>query len=160
MKRVGLWAAIGIGLFITVGLLTVEQGHPAGHKESTHEQEEHATTCTLETLQRTYLFAATGYNITTSGDVESLIALVESIDFNGDGRLTSLATVSSNGTIFRNIVDGGSYAVAEDCTGTVTFEASGVHLDIFVAPNAKEFYLIRTDDKTVLAGVARKVSPK
>jgi hypothetical protein len=24
MKRVGLWAAIGIGIFLTVGLLTVE----------------------------------------------------------------------------------------------------------------------------------------
>jgi hypothetical protein len=27
MKRVGLWAAMGIGLFITVGLLTVEPGY-------------------------------------------------------------------------------------------------------------------------------------
>jgi hypothetical protein len=27
MKRVGLWAAMGIGLFLTVGLLTVEPGY-------------------------------------------------------------------------------------------------------------------------------------
>ena len=27
MKRVGLWAAIGIGLFITVGLITMKQGY-------------------------------------------------------------------------------------------------------------------------------------
>jgi hypothetical protein len=27
MKRVGLWAAIGIGIFLTVGLLIVEQGY-------------------------------------------------------------------------------------------------------------------------------------
>jgi len=148
MKRVGLWM-IGIGIFITVGLLTVELGYA--------EEKEHATTCTLATLKGTYLFAATGYNITTSGDVEP-IAIVESIDFKGDGGLTSLATVSLNGTIIRDIVDGGSYTVAADCTGTVTFEASGVHLDIFVAPNAREFYLIQTNDKTVLAGVARKVS--
>jgi len=45
MKRVGLWT-IGIGLFITVGLITVKQGYPAGHKKNTHEQKEHATTCT------------------------------------------------------------------------------------------------------------------
>lgn len=158
MKRVGIWM-IGIGLFINVGLIPVKPGHPASPKENTHGQDEHATTCTLNTLKGTYLFAATGYNITTSGDVESRIALVESIDFDGDGRLTSLATISINGQIFQNIVDGGSYTVAENCTSTVTFEASGVHLEIFFAPNAKEVDVIQTDDKTVLAGVARKVSP-
>jgi len=148
MKRVGLWM-IGIGICITVGLLTVKQGYA--------EQKEHATTCTLETLNGTYLFAATGYNIPTSGDVARL-AIVESIDFNGDGGLTSLATVSFNGAISKDIVDSGSYTVAVDCTGTVMFTASGVHLEIFVAPHGLEFYLIQTDDKTVLAGVARKVS--
>src|SRR5215475_6484554 len=39
MKRVGLWAAIGIGLFITVGLITVNQGY-AG-------EEDQAPACTL-----------------------------------------------------------------------------------------------------------------
>ena len=27
MKRIGLWVAMGIGLFLTMGLLTVEQGY-------------------------------------------------------------------------------------------------------------------------------------
>ena len=58
MKRVGLWA-IGIGLVITVGLLTVEQGYA--------KEKDDGPTCTLNTLKGTYLFAATGYNITTSG---------------------------------------------------------------------------------------------
>ena len=50
MKRVGLWATIGIGIFITVGLITVEQGYA--------EEENHATTCTLETLKGRYLFGS------------------------------------------------------------------------------------------------------
>jgi hypothetical protein len=49
MRRVGLWAAIGIGIFITVGLITVKQGYA--------EEKEHAPTCTLETLKGRYLFA-------------------------------------------------------------------------------------------------------
>src|SRR5206468_3029246 len=42
MKRVGLWAAIGIGIFITVGLLTVTPGYA--------EEQEQEPTCTLKTL--------------------------------------------------------------------------------------------------------------
>ena len=52
MKRVGLWAAMGIGIFTTVGLLHVEPGY-AGEKE-------HEPTCTLKTLKGWYLFAQSG----------------------------------------------------------------------------------------------------
>ena len=48
MKRVGLWAAIGIGIFIAVGLITVEPGYA--------EEKEHEPTCTLKTLKGRYLF--------------------------------------------------------------------------------------------------------
>jgi hypothetical protein len=37
---------------------------------------------------------------------------------------------------------------------------SDVHLDIFIAPNGNEFYLIQTDANSVLAAVARRVSPE
>ena len=46
MKRIGLWAA-GIGVLISVGLLTVEQGYA--------EDKEHAKKCTLATLDGRYL---------------------------------------------------------------------------------------------------------
>ena len=52
MQRVGLWTAIGIGIFITVGLLTVEPGYA--------EEKEHEPTCTLKTLKGRYLFASPG----------------------------------------------------------------------------------------------------
>jgi hypothetical protein len=51
MKRTGLWAT-GIGVFLSVGLLTVEQGYT--------EEKEHATTCTLATLKGRYLFVVNG----------------------------------------------------------------------------------------------------
>ena len=150
MKRVGLWAAIGIGLFMTVGLLIVQHGYT--------EEKDHAPTCTLATLKGRYLFATTGSNIVES--VPQPISIVEVIDANGDGTLNVPAvTLSVNGTILRFADVGGSYTVNEDCTGTITF-VTEVHLDIFIAPNGKEFYLIQTDPNTVLAAVARRVSRK
>ena len=149
MKRVDLWM-IGIGLSLSVGLLTVAQGYAE---------------CTLATLSGTYVFTATGYNITSSGPQPK--AIVEVIDFNGDGTLNvPAATVSLNGnTPLRSKDVGGSYTVpntnfsddSESCTGTITFNI-GPTLDIFIAPNGKEFYLIQTNPNTVLAGVARRVS--
>jgi hypothetical protein len=51
MKRGGL-RAIGIGVFLSVGPLTVEQGY-AGDNDG-------APKCTLATLKGRYLFAGTG----------------------------------------------------------------------------------------------------
>ena len=52
MKRAGLWAAIVIGIYITVGLITVEPGYA--------EEKENEPTCTLKTLKGRYLFALHG----------------------------------------------------------------------------------------------------
>jgi hypothetical protein len=139
---------IGLGLFMTVGLLTVELGYA----------EENEPTYTLKTLKGTYQFAATGYTITSTGPQP--LAIVEVLDVNGDGTLNVPAvTLSVNGTTLRFADVGGSYTVNEDCTGTITF-VTDVHLDIFIARHGKEFDLIQTDPDTVLAAVARKVSPK
>jgi hypothetical protein len=141
---------IGIGLFITVGLLLVELGYA--------EEKEHEPTCTLNTLKGTYQFAATGYNITSTGPEP--LAIVEVLDVNGDGTLNVPAvTLSLKGTILRAADVGGSYTVNEDCTGTITF-VTDIQLDIFIAPNGKEFSLIQTNEGTVLAAVATKVSRK
>jgi hypothetical protein len=89
-------------------------------------------------------------------------AIVEVIDFNGDGTLTTPAVSrSANGVIFPNTVgSNGEYTVNEDCTGTITFLPNGPHFDIFVTPNGKDINMIQTDANTVFAGVARKVSRK
>jgi hypothetical protein len=51
VKRFGLWVA-GIGVLVSIGLLTVEQGYT--------EEKQRATKCTLATLTGRYLFALTG----------------------------------------------------------------------------------------------------
>lgn len=146
MKSAGLNA---IGLVVTMGLLTVARGYA--------EEKEHATECRLVTLTGSYVFTATGYNIVSS--VPQPKAIVEAIDFKGDGTLTvPAATLSVNGVIRRSVNVSGEYTVNENCTGTITFLPSGPHFDVFIAPNGKESYMIQTDSNTVLAGMARRVS--
>ena len=99
-------------------------------------------TCSMQTLHGSYLFATHGWNIV--GGVAQPKAIVEGIDFNGDGTLVSpFATVSLNGTIIRSSGSPGTYTVAADCTGTLTF-TGGASYDIFVDPNGKQLWMIQT----------------
>ena len=84
MKLIGL-RATGIGVLISVGLLTVEQGHT--------EEKEHATACTLATLKGRYLFVVNGTFFPPAGGVtvESLFYRAGSRIFHGDGTGTSTA---------------------------------------------------------------------
>ena len=93
--------------------------------------------CGLHTLQGSYLFATHGWNIV--GGVAQPKAIVEGIDFNGDGTLVSpFATVSINGMIIRSNGSLGSYTVNPDCTGTLAF-TGGASFDIFIQPAATGF---------------------
>ena len=152
MKRVSLWM-IGIGLCITMGLITVEPGYA--------EDKDHATECTLATLTGTYVFTATGYTIASSGPEPK--AIVEVIDFDGEGTLTVPAVSRSlNGVILPNQVGlPGTYTVNDNCTGTIAFGepgSGGPTFDIVIAPNGKECYMLQTNTNNVLAGVARRVA--
>ena len=87
-------------------------------------------------------------------------AIVEAIDFNGDGTLISpFATVSLNGVIIRSTNSVGTYTVAENCSGTLTFTA-GPSFDIFVGRHAREISMIQTGGPVpaVFEGLAKKVS--
>ena len=101
MKRVGLWA-MGIGLFITVGLITVEQGHPAGHEE-----------CSNASYRGDYGFTATG---TTPGGA---IAIVGRFTADGHGHISGTQT-----RIVANSINSDTYTetytVNPDCTGSST----------------------------------------
>ena len=101
-----------------------------------------ARVCSVGTLQGSYLFATHGWNIV--GGVAQPKAIVEGINFNGDGTLVSpFATVSINGTIIRSAGTMGSYTVAADCTGTLTFTGGAV-FDIFVDKGGKQIWMIQT----------------
>src|SRR5215475_1985165 len=96
MKRVDLWM-IGIGLFITVGLMTGEQGYA--------EKEDDSPTCTLKTLQGRYLFGGISTQLDPDDPdplvKQQLIAVAGTRTLNGDGTGTDLVTVTINGVLVR-----------------------------------------------------------
>lgn len=118
-----------------------------------------ATSCSAQTLHGSYLFATHGWNIV--GGVAVPKAIVEGIDFNGDGTLVSpFATVSINGVIIQSSGTPGTYTVEADCTGTLTFTA-GASFDIFVERNGRQVWMIQTGGPVpaVFQGTAVRVSP-
>jgi hypothetical protein len=116
-------------------------------------------TCSLGTLRGEYLFATHGYNIV--GGVAVPKAIVEGINFNGDGTLVSpFATVSINGTILHSSGSLGIYTLNTDCRGTVSF-TGGPSFDIFVQPGGQQLWMIQTGPAAVPAvfeGTAIRVS--
>jgi hypothetical protein len=111
--------------------------------------------CDAATLRGPYLFAATGY--TLPAGVAQPKAIVERIDFNGDGTLhVPAATRSINGVIGRSAPGDGTYVVNDDCTGTLQF-INGPGFDIFVSPNGNDLTMIQTDANNVLEGKVTKL---
>src|SRR6516162_10622308 len=108
--------------------------------------------CSDSTLRGLYIFNATGYNIADGVPVPK--AIVEFIRFNGDGTLSvPAATRSVNGVIARSPANGtGTYTLAGDCTGSLTFGPPGPTFDLFAAPRATRFRMIQTTDPTPQAG--------
>ena len=131
----------------------------AAMTSATARADSDGSSCGVYTLHASYLFATHGWNII--GGVAQPKAIVEGIDFNGDGTLVSpFATVSINGTIVRTTGTVGTYTVNPDCTGTITF-STGQTYDIFVHPTAKQLWMIQTGPDAVPAvfeGTATKVS--
>ena len=113
----------------------------------------------MQTLRGAYLFATHGWNIV--GGVAVPKAIVEGINFNGDGTLVSpFATVSINGMILHSNGSVGVYAVAADCTGTLAF-TNGPSFDIFVDPKGKQLWMIQTGPvgvPAVFEGLVTQVS--
>jgi hypothetical protein len=125
-------------------------------------------TCSVQTLDGTYVFATHGWNIVNGAAAPK--AIVEEITFNGDGTLTSpFATVSINGTILHFSGGAGTYTVNSNCTGTLTF-SSGLSFDIAIDPPpppshqtfSKQLWMIQTHDPSgalpVFEGIATRVS--
>jgi hypothetical protein len=120
------------------------------------------SSCSAQTLRGSYLFATHGFNIV--GGVAVPKAIVEGIDFNGDGTLVgTFATVSINGTIIRASGTLGTYTVQANCQGTLTF-ADGNSFDTFVEPTGKHLWVIQTvaaippGATAVFEGMATRIS--
>ena len=113
--------------------------------------------CTLKTLRGSYIFAARGHTIVAG--VAQPKAIVEAIDFNGDGTLTVPGTTRSvNGAIIRTPPGGtGTYTVQVGCQGTLAFDG-GPSFDIFLSPTGAKVWMIQTNPDTVFQGTATRIS--
>jgi hypothetical protein len=116
--------------------------------------------CSNATLNALYAFHASGFNIV--GGVPQPKAIVELIQFNGDGTLTGPgATVSVNGGVFRSPPSApgaaGTYAVTPACIGSLAF-AAGQTFDFYIGFRESELYMIQTNTNTVFQGTAERLS--
>ena len=111
--------------------------------------------CSLQMLRGTYVFTATGFNIVAG--VAQPKAIVEVVEFNGDGTLSvPTATVSVNGVIVRPPPSIGTYTIENDCSGTILF--GGPAFDIFISSGADTIWMIQTNPNSVFQGTATRVS--
>jgi len=114
--------------------------------------------CGVSTLRGTYVFAASGFNITAAG-VAIPKAIVEVIEFNGDGTLSvPHATVSVNGVLLPFSPGVGTYDVDNDCWGTILF-TPGPGFNVFVTKDARTIWMIQTGpNPSVFQGTATRTS--
>jgi hypothetical protein len=111
--------------------------------------------CGVDTLRGTYVFTAAGFNIVAG--VAQPKAIVEVIEFNGDGTLSvSAATLSVNGVIVRPPSSIGTYTIENDCSGAILF--GGPTFDIFISWGADEIWMIQTNPNSVFQGTATRTS--
>jgi hypothetical protein len=154
MKRVGL-CTFGIGVLVSFGLLTLDQGL-AGENDG-------STKCSLATLKGRYLFAGSGTALPPAFGVTepSLTTSAGYHIFRGDGTGTDTVTFSINGNVvLENFISPTSYTVNPDCTGTFSV-SSRPSFDLFISPDGEELVMIATDPGHVLAeGPQRRVAPK
>ena len=151
MKRVGLWAALGIGMFIIVGLVTVEPGYA----------EDQEAKCTVKTLKGRYLFALHGtllppaFGVTEPTESDAAGFHV----FNGDGTGTDTVTFRLGGvTVLENSVAPLTYTVNADCTGSFTVHG-GPSFGLFIAPDGESIATIATAPPgNEVSDISRRVS--
>jgi hypothetical protein len=152
MTRVGLWAA-GIGVLLSMGLLTVDQGiADAG-----------APKCTNATLKGRYLFAAPATLLPPAFGVteKSLGSAAGYHIFDGKGGGQDFVTFLLNGIVVPVPSPAPlTYTLAADCTGTYTV-TEGPKFDIFVSPDGEWLAAINTDPGIVSTyGPDKRVAPQ
>jgi hypothetical protein len=160
MKRIGLWA-VGIGVLVSVGLLTVAQGFA--------DDNDGATKCSLKTLKGRYLFGGGSGTLfpPAFGVTEVSIGTAAGYHiFDGNGGGQDYVTFTVNG-IDQNVPSPNqlTYTLNSDCTGTYAVLPLGVGFptfDIFVSPNGDEMTSINTGPKGAAGSFtpSRRVAPK
>ena len=119
-------------------------------------------------LKGTYVFTASGFTrppTSPSGTPWVPKAILEVIQFNGDGTLSTPAVTAANpfgdtGGILHGSGAPGVYSINDDCTGTVQFaDANGVRFNIYVdPPQGDTIWMIQANPgNNVFQGSAKRV---
>ena len=116
--------------------------------------------CKHDMLKGQYVFTATGFSRAMDGSWYPK-AIVEYIEFDGNGNLTvpaaTVANRSNDGAVTASPPGGiGVYSLADDCTGTLQF-TPGPSFNIFVAPRGDEFWMIQTTPNNVFQGNVKRL---
>jgi len=150
MKQ-GLWAAIGIGIGITVGLLTVEPGY-AG-------EEEHERMCSNKTIKGAYGFSYSGQVLAPTGPFTQAgpVIGVAMFTFDGRGGLTLVDHTLYNGFPFPSPPfsheNTGAYSVNADCTGTFVVESLSLTASMVIMEQGKIIHDVITNPDTAITAV-------
>jgi hypothetical protein len=125
--------------------------------------------CKDRILRGEYVFTATGFTRASNslpGTPWVPKAILEVLQFNGDGTLSTPAVTAANpfgdlGTILQPPSGApGVYAINDDCTGTVQFsDANNVMFNIYVdPPQGNTIWMIQTNPaNNVFQGSAKRV---
>lgn len=107
--------------------------------------------CDPATLKGQYVFTASGFNIVNG--VAQPKAIVELIEFHGDGALSVLGgTLSVNGVVTTIAPNGaGNYALGPDCNGTLNF-IPAPSFSLFVERDGTSGWMIQTNANSVFQG--------
>lgn len=114
--------------------------------------------CSLASLKGDYGFSLTGMNVTHSLP----FAFVGRASADGIGTLSGKGTQSRGGKILEGLFSG-TYTVAPDCTGTVSFkfgsDTNQAALDFVLVDNGRQILFINLGDGTVETGAATMILP-
>ena len=125
--------------------------------------------CQVGILKGQYVFAASGFTRppgSLPGTPWVPKAIVEVLQFNGDGTLSTPVLAVANpfgdlGNVLAPPAGGapGSYSIDDDCSGTVQFlDAGSVAFKIYVAPRGDTVWMIQSNPaNNVLQGSAKRL---
>ena len=138
MKALTMRSLLAIAIAVTM-----TSGAGAGNDEN-------AQRCDVNKLKGSYVLTASGFLI--SGGVPLPKAIVELIDFNGDGTLTVTGgTLSVNGVVSQIQPGIGNYTVEADCTGTIQF-IPFPSFSLVVETDGKSGWVMQTSQGNVFPG--------
>src|SRR5260370_23699987 len=108
----------------------------------------HASACSNLTIKGTYAFTIHG-TVFLPGGLTLLIDGIDKVTFDGDGNLTQVDAVATNGNLPPGWRPGtGTYSVNPDCTGTQTISVAGapdLHIQFIVAQSWNTIHQVLTD---------------